>query len=126
MVVTVVPPAKLWVMTPCRAYDSRSSYYGKLQPGDTYTLRPSYWCYQLYSARALALNVTVVEPTQAGYVTLFPAGISRPSTTTASFRAGKTRANNAVIGLSSTGYLSVYNGSTAPIDFIIDVFAYFQ
>ena len=126
VVVTVVPPAKLWVMTPCRAYDSRSSYYGKLQPGDTYTLRPSYWCYQLYSARALALNVTVVEPTQAGYVTLFPAGISRPSTTTASFRAGKTRANNAVIGLSSTGYLSVYNGSTAPIDFIIDVFAYFQ
>ena len=126
VVVTVVPPARLYVTTPCRVYDSRGSYYGKLEPNSTIELKPYYACYIAYDARAVAINVTVVEPTQGGYLTIYPSGLPRPGTSTASFRPGKTRANNSVIGLSANGYLTIYNGSSAPIDFIIDLFAYFR
>lgn len=124
--VTIVPPTFLYTMTPCRLYDSRT-YYGKLAANSSITLYPwGSYCFPTSSARAVAVNVTVVAPTVDGYLTLYPFGMTRPLTSTTNFRKGKTRANNAIIALSPDGQFVVYNGSSAPIDFIIDSFAYFR
>ncbi len=74
-------------------------------------------------ATAISGNVTVAVPAQAGYVTLFPADLAQPFTTTLSFAAGRTRASNTVMPLSfdGTGAIKVFNGSLGTVDFILDV-----
>ena len=77
-------------------------------------------------AKALALNVTVTQPTSAGALTLYPGSGVAPITTTISFAAGKTRANNAVIGLAN-GILSVRNlQESGSAHVIVDVSGYFR
>jgi hypothetical protein len=79
------------------------------------------------TARALSVNVTVTQPTQIGYLTLFPGGASLPSTSTINYAAGQTRANNAAVLLGASGNLAVFCGQfggTAQL--IVDVNGYFQ
>lgn len=127
VVITIVPPAYLYTMTPCRLYDSRRAWEGKLAPHATRTFQPWYsYCFPTNSARAVALNVTVVAPAADGYLTIYPSDVPRPLASTTNFRMGRTRANNGVIGLSADGRLTVYNGSGTPVDFVLDAFAYFK
>lgn len=126
--VKTIAPARLYTMTPCRLIDTRSDSLGALAPGATRTITPYYGstCWVQYFTRAVAVNVTVVAPSTDGYLTLYPSA-PRPTTSTTSFRVGKTRANNAIVALSdpTPGSFMVYNGSEAPVHFIIDVFGYF-
>jgi hypothetical protein len=58
---------------------------------------------------------------------VYPLGASLPTTSSISFRPGRTRANNSMIYLSETGSIfTVFNNSSAPVDFIVDVNGYFQ
>ena len=58
---------------------------------------------------------------------MFPSDVAQPGTSAISFRAGKTRANNAVVYLSATTTtFSVFNNCIAGVDFILDVNGYFQ
>ncbi|MFY9820627.1 MAG: hypothetical protein WAM82_04545, partial [Thermoanaerobaculia bacterium] len=79
-------------------------------------------------ATALAINLTVTNPTAGGNLTVYPAGMSVPATSTLNFSAGQTRANNAVTQLGAAGDLAIFcatpAGSTA--DVIVDVVGYFQ
>lgn len=79
-------------------------------------------------ATALALNVTVVGADSAGFVTLFEPGASRPTSSTANFQAGVTRANNAFVKL--TGFppsLAAYCGANSGgFDLLLDVTGYFR
>ncbi|HEX2836379.1 MAG TPA: M36 family metallopeptidase [Thermoanaerobaculia bacterium] len=132
--VRIILPALFYTMTPCRLLDTRNDSYGALAGGTTRTITPYYsgGCYVPSNTRALVVNVTVVAPTANGFLTIFPGPDARPNTTTTSFRIGKTRSNNAIITmlpLSSQTYgtsFNVYNGSTVPVHFIIDVFGYFN
>jgi hypothetical protein len=56
-------------------------------------------------------NVTVASPAGAGYLTLFPAGQSLPSTSSVNFESGDAaaRCNFSITALSATGQLSFYN-----------------
>jgi hypothetical protein len=80
------------------------------------------------SATGVAVNITVTQPTNGpGFLTMFPAGGARPLTSVINFRAGQTRANNAILPLSGSGALSIYcqqGGGTT--HFILDVTGYFQ
>ena len=49
------------------------------------------------TASGLILNLTVTQPTAAGFVTLYPGGTGVPATSTINFRAGVTRANSAIV-----------------------------
>ena len=63
---------------------------------------------------AVVLNVTVTQPTRAGWVTVFPDGTSRPATSNVNFVAGATVANLVVVPVGSDGSVDLYNGSGAP------------
>jgi hypothetical protein len=79
------------------------------------------------SARAVAFNVTVTQPTAQGHITLYPAGTPVPLTSTLNYRAGQTRANNAITPLGAGGALAAVSGQSAgTTHFIIDVTGYFE
>lgn len=75
-------------------------------------------------ATSVVLNLTATNPTQAGYLTVYPAGGSMPVASNLNFTPGQTVPNLAVVRLGSGGALSIYNfaGQT---DVIADVQGYF-
>jgi hypothetical protein len=76
-------------------------------------------------ARALAINVTAVNPGASGNFRLYSTG-SVPLASALNFSAGKTRANNAIIEIAN-GRLTIRcdmpAGST---HVVVDVFGYFR
>jgi hypothetical protein len=80
------------------------------------------------AAVAVAVNVTAVAPQATGNLVFFAAGTGVPNASTLSFRAGRTRANNAQIRLSSdgTGRATVKNNAAGTLDLVIDVTGYYE
>jgi hypothetical protein len=81
------------------------------------------------TAKAVSLNVTAVTPAVAGFFTFYPGDqLNAPATSTVSFGAGQTRANNLVVALSrsGSGTLAVQNNSTAAVAIVVDVNGYFE
>lgn len=77
-------------------------------------------------ASAALLNLTVTNPSRAGYVAADAAGTAQPLTSVLNFRAGQTVAASAVVSLSSDGELVLYNRSAGAVQFILDVQGYTQ
>ena len=79
------------------------------------------------TAKAVAVNVVVVNPTSLGHLTLYPAGSSGPLASTINFRSGIVRANNAILRVDESGQLSVFCGmASGSTDFILDVSGWFE
>jgi IPT/TIG domain-containing protein len=78
-------------------------------------------------ARTLSLNVTVTSATNPGTLQLFAGGSPAPGTTAISYRAGQTRANNAMVTLGGSGDLVIQADQVAgTVNVILDVNGYFQ
>jgi ketol-acid reductoisomerase len=80
------------------------------------------------TAVAVSVNVTVVAPQAGGDLVFYPAGTGIPTASTISFRAGRTRANNAQVLLSTdgTGRATVKNNAAGALDLVIDVNGYYE
>jgi hypothetical protein len=121
-------PASFFTVTPCRIADTRepAGPYGgpALSTGVERIFVVADRCGIPPSAKAVSLNVTVTQPTAPGHVILYPGGSPAPSVSAINFRAGQTRANNAIVQLGAGGTLAVQ--SAAPTHFIIDVNGYFE
>jgi hypothetical protein len=121
----------LYTLVPCRVADTRDvpGPYGgpPISAGAVRTFPMIGQCGIPATATALALNVAVVGPDAPGHLVVFPAGAAVPNASTLNYRAGQTRANNAIVPLGVGGGLSVACGQgTGTTDVIIDVFGYFQ
>jgi hypothetical protein len=120
-------PSDYYTLTPCRLVDTR------MMPPALGVLERRVWkvtggaCKVPATAIAAALNVTVVGATAAGHIRLAP-GNGLTESSAINFRAGQTRANNAVILLATdgTGGISATNRSTGTVHLILDVSGYFQ
>ena len=73
---------------------------------------------------AVALNVTVTEPSQASYLTVWPTGEPRPQSSNLNFVAGQTVPNMVIAKVGANGQVSLFNyaGFT---EVIVDVFGWF-
>ena len=73
---------------------------------------------------AVALNVTVTEPSAWGFLTVFPTGASRPAASNLNFVAGQTVPNMVIAKVGADGQVSFFNqfGST---HVIVDVTGWF-
>jgi hypothetical protein len=69
---------------------------------------------------AVSLNVTSTDPTAAGFLTVWPAGLARPLASNLNFTAGQTVANAVPVGVDQNGQISIYN-SSGDTDVIVDV-----
>ena len=126
--VTLPPAATLTTLPPCRAIDTRGNDAPALAANGTRTFVMTGRCSVPSGAVAVAANVTVTGSTSAGGVRLGPAGTT-PSLDTVAFRAGQTRANNAVLGLFGTPTGSITVTATIPsgtVHLIVDVTGYWQ
>lgn len=74
-------------------------------------------------ATGVLANITVTEPSTAGFVTVHPAGIPRPVVSNINFLPGDTVANMSTLALGEGGALEVFN-SSGQTHVIIDVVAY--
>jgi glucose/arabinose dehydrogenase len=113
-----------FAIIPCRLLDTRG---GTPLSDGTRTFVLTGQCGIPITAAALAINVTVINPATNGFLTLYPAGITRPATSTVNFRVGRTRANNAIAALDGNGQLTIFaslNGTSTHV--AIDVVGYFE
>jgi hypothetical protein len=105
---------------PIRVFDTRSGFGGRISGGQTRTFT------EVAGADfTLAGNLTVVNTSGAGYLTIYNADIARPSPYSSVnwYASGQTVANFTVFDLGATGF-KVYcgNGST---HFILDLIGFF-
>lgn len=73
--------------------------------------------------QAIVANITAVNPTADGYLTLYPANRSLPDVSNVNFKAGEIVANHAIVKTSPDGRFIVYN-LRGDVHFIVDVFGY--
>jgi len=76
------------------------------------------------SAATVAVNVTVTQPTAAGFVTVWPCGSSRPATSTVNFAAGQTVANAVIAPLGTGGRLCAMASTDTHL--LVDVTGWFR
>jgi hypothetical protein len=115
------------MVTPCRLYDSRLGAT-PLAHGIRTEIAAAGLCGipSNGTVSALAVNVTITQPTGDGHLVLIAAGTPTPGTTVINFRAGQTRANNALVQLSATGTVEALPiARSATLHLVVDVAGYF-
>ena len=127
----VSAPTGFNAVTPCRVLDTRNASGPLGGPsigaGATRSFGASGSCNVPAGAVAISANVTVVNPAAAGDLVAYPNGLpSPPGTSTVSFRAGQTRANNALVYLASDGSFLVKNNAAGSLDLLVDVNGYYK
>jgi Tol biopolymer transport system component len=121
-----------YTVAPCRLLDTRQASPGKPPvSGTALTLAAHGACGIPAEARALVVNLTAVLPSATGRLNLYPADLAAPVTSVLNFRAGDTRANNAVVRLETHGdgtlaILPVLADGEATVDVLVDVTGYFR
>ncbi|MEV7781397.1 right-handed parallel beta-helix repeat-containing protein [Kitasatospora sp. NPDC088351] len=79
--------------------------------------------FDIPNVAAVTLNVTVTEPQQAGFLTVYPHGDTLPDTSNVNFEAGETIANQVVVPVKD-GRITIRNSSGAPAHIVVDLFGY--
>ncbi len=74
---------------------------------------------------AVVVNVTVTQPTAAGYLTVYPDGVSRPTTSNLNYSAGQTIPNLVIAPVGADGIIDLSNGSGGTVQIVADVSGYF-
>lgn len=121
-------PLDFYTLVPCRLFDTRIDVPA-LQPLSQRTFTVTGICGVPSTAKALSLSLTAIEAAAPGYLTLFPGDLADvPTVSAINFRAGLTRANNAITQVSSdgTGQIIVFNGSNGTVHMVLDVNGYFE
>jgi RHS repeat-associated protein len=75
-------------------------------------------------ATAVAVNVTVLNGPNYGFLTLWPIDAARPNAAQLNYAPGQTVANSAIVKMAADGTISVY-ALAGPVDILIDVHGYY-
>lgn len=127
----VPPPATSFhTLTPCRVFDTRNATgpYGgpALSAGQTRSWVIRGQCGVPSTAKAIAGNLTATGPTASAAVRVAPGGSTATGTTTLSFKAGQTRANNVMTALGASGDILVDGLVSGTADLVFDVVGWFE
>ena len=135
--VTVAPPGSavlFYTLQPCRVIDTR----GPDGPLGGPSIAPAGVVDRSFpvagacgipaDATTISANVTVTDAFDAGDLLAYPGDGSPTSTSTISFGASQTRANNAHIRLATdgSGTIRIQNTSPGTVDVILDVTGYYR
>jgi hypothetical protein len=125
------PPAlSFYAATPCRVVDTRDAARGGPSPvaaGTERVFALTGACGLPATAKAVSLNLAVTQPTAAGSVQVYRAGLLPASLATLSYTAAQTRANSAITTLSALGQIAVRcSQATGSVHVILDVNGYFE
>ena len=122
-VVGSAPPvagaARYTPIDPVRLIDTRNGIGTAAQPvaaGCTLVVDPGLDA----SATAVAVNLTSVEPSVAGFVTAYPCGVDRPTASVVQAVANRTIAGASVVPLGADGTFCIYTYSATHL--LVDLF----
>ncbi|WP_160148700.1 S53 family peptidase [Amycolatopsis alkalitolerans] len=73
---------------------------------------------------AVVLNVTATEPTDSGFLTLYPDGQPRPASSNLNFVPGETIPNLVTVPVGSNGVVDIYN-KFGTVHVVADLFGYY-
>jgi hypothetical protein len=128
------PALSFFTLLPCRILDTRDppgAYGGPVLSSSVarvVDLRGR--CGVPATAQAVSVNITVVAPSAAGFLTLYPGDRSVPLASTINFSARQIRSNNAIFRLStgSPGLLGIWPslGDAGTVHLVIDVNGFFE
>ena len=111
-------------LAPARLLDTRTAG-GPVDQGQTRNLQVSgRGGVPAAGVSAVALNVTVTDPTTSSYLSVFPAGAPRPATSTLNFVAGQQLANRVIVPVGAGGQVSLYN-AMGRVNVVVDVSGWF-
>ncbi len=95
-------------MSPERLLDTRLTG-GAIGPGAVRGLQVTGRNGVPADATAVVMNVTVTEPTEGGFLTVWPDGTARPNTSSLNMTAGQTVANLVAVRVGADGRVAIYN-----------------
>jgi uncharacterized protein (DUF1501 family) len=113
---------------PTRVLDTRNGiggFTGKIGHGQSIDVQIADAGGVSENPQAVALNVTVTRPTAVSFLTLWPAGETRPNASSINMIAGQTVANMVLARVGDAGKISIYN-ETGATDVIVDVLGCFD
>jgi len=123
------PGGRFGPLPPARILDTRTGtggISGPLRPGATVEVTVTgRGGIPATGVSAVALNVTVTQPTATGYLTLFPAGEPLPLAANLNFTPGKTVPNLVVVKVGAGGKVSMFN-SAGTTEVIYDVAGWYS
>ncbi|MCX2747547.1 S8 family peptidase [Arthrobacter sp. MI7-26] len=109
---------------PQRQLDSRTGG-GPVAPGQTIRVQiTGQGGVPVSRVSAVALNITVTEPTSAGFITAF-AGGTAPNTSNLNYGPGQTVPNFAITPVGADGTVSFTNSSSGTVQLIADTSGYY-
>jgi hypothetical protein len=125
----VEPPTRFFTLTPCRVIDRAALRTGADQVYSLFELG----CGVPRTARAVAVNLTVISRDAVGHLGYYTAGpppsFLPPTYSALNFGPGQTRATSAVIDLNDATEFAMYVALapvTSSVDVIVDVNGYFE
>ncbi len=126
-----VRPTSFRVLTPCRVVDTRlaDGFLGGpvLEAGTPRVFPVAGACGIPATARSIAANVTVTGSTSDGLLRIHASDIGAPDSTVVNFRAGRTRANNATIGLGADADFTIrFEAPSGEAHVIVDVVGWYE
>lgn len=77
------------------------------------------------TAAVATFTVDATGTSAAGYLTVWPSGEAMPTTSILNWAQYPVVADTATVALSQAGQISIYNGSSYPVDVIVDVSGYY-
>jgi hypothetical protein len=107
-------------MAPARILDTRNGL-SKVGTGQTFTLPVSgYVGVPPTDVAGVVVNVTVTRPDSPSYLTVYPCGVARPTTSNLNFMPWTTVANLVEVPLGRGGAICLFNGNGGT-DIVVDV-----
>ncbi|WP_141754139.1 hypothetical protein [Streptomyces subrutilus] len=76
--------------------------------------------------KAVVLNVTVTDAKDAGHLTVWPSGSTRPNSSSLNWTASQTVPNHVVVPVGADGAVELFNASWGAAHLIADVFGYYS
>ncbi len=126
---TAAAAGGLTPLTPARILDTRSgtgSISGPVGSGHSISLNVlGVGGVPASGVSAVVLNVTATAPSANGYLTVYPDGASRPTTSNLNFSTGQTVPNLVIATVGSDGKVDFYNGSSGTVQVVADVSGWF-
>ncbi|HEX5497295.1 MAG TPA: putative Ig domain-containing protein [Mycobacteriales bacterium] len=99
-------------LAPTRVLDTRSGLAGPLGPHGTVDVQLAGVAgIPATGVTAVVFNLTAVAPTAGGFLTVYPTGTARPTSSNLNFTAGQTLADEVIATLGTNGRATIFNAA---------------